>query len=1028
MERSDAELIQRILEGEQEAFSPLVRKYQKGVHALVWRKIGDFHIAQEITQDAFLKAYRKLRSLKNHDRFAGWLYVIAANLCRDWCRENRLPMESLDRLDSNEVDKVSYSRYISEKWATETDEERREIIKSLLQKLPESERTVMTLHYLGEMTIKAISEFLGVSQNTIKSRLNRARNRLRKEEDMIQQNLSSFQLPAQLTENIMEEVSRTTVAMPTQGKPVLPWIFSAASAVFVLLLMGVGTQYLSRFQRPYDLDATSERTVEIIDAVMVLDSSAKPAVRNQTGTASRPGKNIGAGQKPNSPLFAAAPVDPAEVATPTSQWIETNGPAGGLISMFFATTNGDVYAGTTTHLYKLAAGGHTWKRLITGNAASLSSLDWLVGGNQMASRNNTIYVTADTEVLSSTDGGETWHSLGVRPEGQPIGIVVTQKKGQPETGVTLNLGLYDGIFRSEDGGKSWRSLIVGALTGRQIHAIAAVGNILFAGTDAGLYRLKSERWEKLNIPSASGSELAIHALAVDEYRLYVAAGNLFPNQTGVRLKIPGTADVPWWSLYRSTDQGDTWYTINPWEAPEPENNNAQPRFQVHFAPTPPPGMSEVKIVAKAGRVMVTDTYGATFYSLNTGETWTALDTKRWLGYNLASPVMMIDANTFYKGGPAGIQRTIDAGASWHSFNAGLVATSVNTLIAVDGRLYANSVDGFLTSVDDGESWEALPGDLDHGLFIEKFDGNLYVKRGNRMNEPSPLCRLSPEDGTLEFIADMPPLEKADPDAHKKVDEIMQKAVENQGKQDPENVDFEALQESLDVAFEELAATGMTSFFGDFAVSGDTYYAEYEKRLFRWKPGMTEWYDTGLKDEGDNFFASLFSSVFDSSTKVSTAQDVLDSKGFKLAASGRIVYVGKQDGKLYQSFDEGNTWKDVTSALPFSVKKFKEIVFAASTVYVATDRGVAYSRDGDHWELASDAEGTPLVMERLTVDGTNVYGQSGQYVYLLKSASGTWKQVTPEIPSPVSALAVDANTLYVGTLNSGVLRFPLPQPF
>ena len=77
-------------------------------------------------------------------------------------------MESLDAGDANEVDKVSYSQYVAEKQATEADETRREVVKKLLQKLPESERTVMTLHYLGEMTIKAISEFLGVSPNTVK--------------------------------------------------------------------------------------------------------------------------------------------------------------------------------------------------------------------------------------------------------------------------------------------------------------------------------------------------------------------------------------------------------------------------------------------------------------------------------------------------------------------------------------------------------------------------------------------------------------------------------------------------------------------------------------------------------------------------------------------------------------------------------------------------------------------------------------------------------------------------------------------
>ena len=62
MERGDAELIYSILAGDEAAFSTLVKKYQKSVHALAWRKIGDFHIAEEITQDTFLQAHKKLAS------------------------------------------------------------------------------------------------------------------------------------------------------------------------------------------------------------------------------------------------------------------------------------------------------------------------------------------------------------------------------------------------------------------------------------------------------------------------------------------------------------------------------------------------------------------------------------------------------------------------------------------------------------------------------------------------------------------------------------------------------------------------------------------------------------------------------------------------------------------------------------------------------------------------------------------------------------------------------------------------------
>ena len=71
MKASDFALIQRTLDGDQSAFTELVNKYQKWVHTLVWRKIGDFHIAEEITQDVFLKVYKKLSTLKPHGSFSG---------------------------------------------------------------------------------------------------------------------------------------------------------------------------------------------------------------------------------------------------------------------------------------------------------------------------------------------------------------------------------------------------------------------------------------------------------------------------------------------------------------------------------------------------------------------------------------------------------------------------------------------------------------------------------------------------------------------------------------------------------------------------------------------------------------------------------------------------------------------------------------------------------------------------------------------------------------------------------------------
>lgn len=146
MKNNDAQLVQRVLSGDDTAFSVLVRKYQKSVHALVWRKIGDFHIAEDITQDTFLQAYQKLSTLKKPQRFASWLYVIAANYCKMWLRKKHLPTPPLENISSAQLEKEAYSGYVIAENKRTTAEAQREVVKKLLAKLQESDRAVITLY------------------------------------------------------------------------------------------------------------------------------------------------------------------------------------------------------------------------------------------------------------------------------------------------------------------------------------------------------------------------------------------------------------------------------------------------------------------------------------------------------------------------------------------------------------------------------------------------------------------------------------------------------------------------------------------------------------------------------------------------------------------------------------------------------------------------------------------------------------------------------------------------------------------
>ena len=314
----DVQLIQRTLSGDEAAFGVLVQKHQKSVHALVWRKIGDFHYAEEVTQDTFLQVYRKLPTLKDPHKFAGWLYVIANRLCIDWMRKKNPTTQSLEDTPVEEIEEASYVHHVTEQGQAETSEQRRAIIKKLLTKLPESERTVMTLFYLGEMTAKEISKFLGVSVSTIHTRLHRARKRLQpKEETLVQEVLGNVQIPTGIYHNIMREIPHIKPLSPIGGKPpIVPWAIATSTIVLVVMMLGVSNQFLAYFQRPYSFDATSEMTVELIEAPIVIDLPSKPNVRNQVG---RSGKGISLGPQDSETRAVVQPLNETRVLTQEQQ-------------------------------------------------------------------------------------------------------------------------------------------------------------------------------------------------------------------------------------------------------------------------------------------------------------------------------------------------------------------------------------------------------------------------------------------------------------------------------------------------------------------------------------------------------------------------------------------------------------------------------------------------------------------------------------------------------------------------------------
>ena len=998
MKNEDAQLVNQFLTGNEGAFTTLVKKYQKSVHALAWRKVGDFHIAEELAQDTFLKAYQKLATLKNPNQFAGWLYVIADRICIDWHRKQKAPIESLETTSGEEIEGSSYRHYEDEQRQEASVEHQRRRIKNLLEKLPESERTVVTLYYLGEMTSKAIGEFLGVSPNTVKSRLQRARNRLKEQENMIQETLGSVHLPTNFTENIMRQVADIKPVSPTSSSPLVPWAITAATAIFIFLIMGVGSQYLAHFQKPYNLNAQSEITIEIIDAPIVLDLQAKPDLRDQSGRFENTGKRGSAGPQLSEPVvLGAARVEKETRPSTQQQWIQSSGPAGASVLGLQVSATGDIYAASSIGIYRLTPNASAW--------TFINSAVPITGGAPMAEREDTLYLVSTNEVIASTDRGENWKSLGERPKGHAVGLVITDDG--------LYLALDDQVFRSTDADKRWIPL-VDKVEGRIILAIAAVENTVFVGTTQGLYRLHAGTWEKLPVDTTK----AIHSLAVSENNLYVGTGpDVYQLTTAegraayMRQFMPGNNSQAW-ELFHSTDLGNSWAEITP-------TGNL---FIMKMSPG-------IKVLAAGETVLALGLMG-TFRSMDGGNTWTelgtdTLDLNSMMNSMMASvfPAVVSDENTLFKAGYFGPARSTDGGESWHPFMKGMVGTRIDNLIAFKNALYTNTDTSITRSTDGGESWKPLR--LDPGeptLKSEKevvpndflvssksaiSDDMFYGIAAKEENELL-IFHLSANGSIFVPIQGVPPF-RGDLSIEK-LKTVSQKApkeniADNTSSDDEKTDDFtDIIQQTDPMQYLEKYPSG-------FAVSGQTFYVEYKRRLFRWKRGESEWFNTGLID-----MAGL-------PNDIESLKDNMEN--LKLAVSDEAVYVGKRDGHLFRSFDGGNTWKDLTSNLPLRFEHINEIVFAGSTVYVATNAGVLTSADGEHWGVITDKTGVNTVIDRMTVADTTVYGVGSGGAHLLDKR-GEWEKISPEVPDSIISATINGDRLYVATKQRGMFHISLEE--
>jgi RNA polymerase sigma-70 factor, ECF subfamily len=172
---SDAECVRRVQEGDTEAFGILVQRHQKAIFNLLYRILGDYDDAAEVAQEAFLSAYRSIKSFRGDASFATWLYRIAVNHANTRRKshaagqERGAAMESLAGPPDGDSDPA----------AALEQKETRQRVQAALDGLSTEDATIIVLRDLQDIPYETVAATLGIPVGTVKSRLHRARRALK---------------------------------------------------------------------------------------------------------------------------------------------------------------------------------------------------------------------------------------------------------------------------------------------------------------------------------------------------------------------------------------------------------------------------------------------------------------------------------------------------------------------------------------------------------------------------------------------------------------------------------------------------------------------------------------------------------------------------------------------------------------------------------------------------------------------------------------------------------------------------------
>jgi len=179
---TDKELIARVLAGDEASYGTLVTRYRDYVYTIAVRIVGSEEDAEDVAQEAFVRAYRALPRFRGDSKFSSWLYRIATNRALTHLKKRRRRADTVDVESGSHVEAAVVDDGRSEVVSPELrvrNEEFRRAVRAAVRELPEQYRVVVTLFYLEERSYKEVAATLGIPMGTLKTHLHRARALLR---------------------------------------------------------------------------------------------------------------------------------------------------------------------------------------------------------------------------------------------------------------------------------------------------------------------------------------------------------------------------------------------------------------------------------------------------------------------------------------------------------------------------------------------------------------------------------------------------------------------------------------------------------------------------------------------------------------------------------------------------------------------------------------------------------------------------------------------------------------------------------